>query len=286
MPEGASGDTERPRLIEELDRAIAAKQITLNKALAERDKAKERHSAACHHLAAISQQIKDLETAVHLKARGAYLNGESLDRGMLSLSNELLRFSGWQGRVAISLKDVREVEVATSLLSPLAGVPFLGGIWPGKPRQGYTLLINVNDGTPTGALAVVADLRDAAQWPAEIGVRQQGLEEVARQRAELLAARERAEEEVQAASAALAVAQGELRVVEWEVSELRRLRDRLQAQQRKAEAFRKRLRARLQAQQRKAQAARQRAAERRRLRLLRRETSHEQEAQQPDVEMP
>ncbi len=286
MPEGTDGDTERLHLIQAFDRALAAKQLGLKAALAERDQAKERYAAARRNLAAIGQQLRDLETAVHLKVGAAYLNGESLDRGVLSLGNEALQFSGWQGKVTIPLQDIREVEVANSLLSPLAGVPFLGGIWPGKPRPGYTLLLNVNDGTPSGALAVVADLRNAAQWQEGILARQQGLEDVARQRAELMAAREQAEAEVRAAGAALTTAQANLRAVRWEVAELKRLRDRLQAQQDKVEAFRKRVQARLQAQQHRAEVARRWAGRGHGFGLLRRETSHEQETRQPHAEMP
>ncbi len=260
MSEQPTGDAERLRLIQELERAIAAEQLNFDAVRTERDKAKE-HCAAVHrNVVAIGRQIRDVEAAVHLVARGAYLNGDVLDRGVLTLGNELLRFSGWHGKVAIALKDVRDVGIGTSLLSPRVGVPLLERIWPGRPRPGYTLLVKVNDGTESGAMAVVTDLRDAVKWQEEIRARQQGLEDVARQRADLLATRQQAGVEAQAANTALTVAQAGLRTAQWVVSDLGRLRDGLQAQQRKVDVARRRLRDRLQAQERKADAARQRAA--------------------------
>jgi len=109
-------------------------------------------------------------------------------------------------------------------------------------------------------MAVVTDLRDAVKWQEEIRARQQGLEDIARRRADLLATRQRAGVEAQAANTALTVAQAGLRTAQWVVSDLGRLRDGLQAQQRKVDVARRRLRDRLQAQERKADAARQRAA--------------------------
>jgi len=260
MSEQRAGDAERLCLIQELERAIAAEQLNLDSVRAERDKAKEHCAAVQRNLVAIGRQLRDIEAAEHLGAGGAYLNGESLDRGVLTLGNELLRFSGWHGKVAIALKDVKDVGIGTSLLAPRVGVPLLERIWPGRSRPGYTLLVTVNDGTESGAMAVVTDLRDAVKWQEEIRTRQQGLEDIARQRTDLLAAQQEAEGKAEAAKTALTVAQAGLHTAQWVVADLGRLRDGLQAQQRKVDVACRRLRDRLKAQQRKVDAARQRAA--------------------------
>ena len=118
--------------------------------------------SAVKALDAIEARTKGIATEIHQQAKGAYLNGEVLDRGTLSIGNEALNFSGWHGTISIPLQHIHHIDTGISSLSPYDGVPILGRLFPGQPRKAFTLLltIKVPDAT-VERLVVVADLPDA-----------------------------------------------------------------------------------------------------------------------------
>jgi len=124
--------------------------------------ATRRHRAA-------EQALREGDRMAVRCAKAVYLNGEALDRGVLCLTSHSLRFSGWQGRIVIPVRDILEVRLGTSVLPRHAGIPLVGRIWPGKPRYAESLLLTVRVGSAVGPrVATVADLRNGIQWRDEI----------------------------------------------------------------------------------------------------------------------
>ena len=201
MAQRIGSDAERLTAIQHLERAIQEKLPALNAARTARDSAKQNETARRHDLRAIDQEIGAIGREIHLQSAGVYLNGESLDRGTVSLGNEVVRFSGWQGKAEIPIHTIAGVETGYSLLAPRAGVPVLGTLWPGTPRQNGTLLLTVQESkVHTAQHAVVADLQNAEDWRNQIHRRQHDLDAVHARRDDLAAQREKAAAVLQQAS--------------------------------------------------------------------------------------
>src|SRR5450759_4829550 len=162
-------DADRLQAIQDLERAIQAKQSALRAAQARRDAARQLEAERGKELHAIEARIKGIASEVHQRAKGAYLNGQNIDRGTLSIGNEALRFSAWHGSATVPLESIHEIDIGTSHLPPRAGVPILGRLVPGQPRQATTLLLRVRDANAASdQLVVVADLNDAQEWASQI----------------------------------------------------------------------------------------------------------------------
>jgi len=174
-----------------------------------------------------------------MQTRAVYLNGESLDRGKLTLGNKSLRFSGWQGKIEFPLPTVTDIELGSSALPPRAGIPVLQKVWPGKPRQAQTMIFSVQDASnPEPLIAVVADLPDAHDWRREIRSAQERLEDVIGQRADLDRQRAEAEARVAKTKADLALAQDGVNVVQREIGQLKAQKSKIEAQQREVDRAR------------------------------------------------
>ena len=219
------------------ERSIAANREELHAARAERASAVQLESDCNKTLAILDTEIKRLGGQPHRRGKAAYLDGESLERGTLTLTNDALHFSGWRGKVEIPLQSIQSIALGTSLLAPFAGSPILGSIWPGKPRSGETLLLTVQDGpAATQQLAVMGDLKEAGLWQQEILIQQQQLDQVTALKTQLLGERQQATDALTKARAALRQAQARVTVVEKETTVLRSQMDTLRAQQRVEEA--------------------------------------------------
>lgn len=241
MSSTSAGDAERLQSILELERAIAGKQPALRVARAEQDATKSTETERRQALATVDKSIAALRWEVHQQCTAVYLNGRRLDRGRLDLGNEVVRFSGWRGRIDVPLRDIEEVSLGSSHLPPRSGVPFLSWLTPGQPRSGETLLLIVRTGDGTDrSLAVIADMRDASGWREAIHAGQARLGAVAARRGELEAARTQASAVLADATHALVLAQGRLDVITKEISTLQRQRDRLKSQQRAIDKARER----------------------------------------------
>ena len=240
MTPRVNSDAERIIAVQELERAIAARQPALDEARRQREAARAAERARRKDLAAADGRIARFEAAVHRTSGGAYLNGPSLDRGTLALGHDRLRFSGWHGTAEIALAAVKAFELGVSHLPPRVGIPLVERLWPGEPRRSTTLLLTVQGGGQDGErLAVVADLQDGEGWRSDIQAQQQALADVATERADLAAARQRALDALGDASTALARAEAAVSAVEREIAPLRERKRKLEAEQRAIDAARK-----------------------------------------------
>ena len=109
MTPRVNSDAERIIAVQELERAIAARQPALDEARRQREAARAAERARRKDLAAADGRIARFEAAVHRTSGGAYLNGPSLDRGTLALGHDRLRFSGWHGTAEIGLAAVKAI---------------------------------------------------------------------------------------------------------------------------------------------------------------------------------
>ncbi len=199
--------------IQSLERVIQDKQPALSAAQARRDAARRVEAEQRRRLSAVEGRNQSFAARVYLKAKGVYLNGQSLDRGTLSIGNEALRFSGWRGSVSIPLRDIQKAELGPSFLPPRAGVPVIGRLFPGERRLATTLLLTVRDAqTSADHLVVVGDLPDAKEWAWQISLAEQ---------------REQARAAWQEAEAALREAQRALLSLEDEIRQLRSQQNKL-----------------------------------------------------------
>jgi len=219
------------------ERRIAANRQELHAVRAERAAALQLESDGRKALANLDNEIKRLSGQIYRRSRAVYLDGETLERGTLTLTGDALRFSGWRGHVEIPLRAIQSIALGTSLLPPFVGMPILGNFWPGRPRSGETLLLTVQE-SPTAAqqLAVIGDLKDAALWQQEILIRQQQVDQITALKTQLLSEREEATASLAKAREALRQAQTRMEVIEKEAAALRSQLDTLKAQQRAEEA--------------------------------------------------
>ena len=235
-------DAERLAAIQKLEQAIATKEAARKSALSARDAAKHTESERQNAVRGIENEIRLIGTSIRRNSRAAYLNGQSLDRGTLQLGNELVRFVGWRGSVEIPLTSIEAVDVGTSLLSPRAGVPILGRVWPGTPRSAQSLILTIRqtEQDESRSLAVMSDLLDSEVWQSEILKGQTSLEDVAAQRAKLESRRQTAMTAHMVAENILKQAQAQVDSVDAEIAPLRAQRDKLRAQQREVDVARRR----------------------------------------------
>ncbi len=182
-----------------------------------------------------SARIQNIDSVVHDRARAAYLDGQSVDRGTLSIGNDALHFSGWHGSVSIPLKKILGIYGGTSRLSPRAGVPIVGRLFPGRPRAGDSLLLTVwgtddteRSDTAQRKLVALADLEDGEGLASQIVARQSALNRLQADRVELAG-------ELLEAQSAWREARSELASAQTEVAEVERELDQLRTQQKDAQ---------------------------------------------------
>ena len=239
MPTSLGSDADRLQAIQELERAILQKRPSLDAALAEHDSAKERDKAARLALGEIDRRIKGLETQAHMHSRAIYLNGDSLDRGTLTLGNRTLGFSGWHGKIEFPLATVTDIELGESMLGPRAGYPVLQRIWPGKPRPAQTMLFSVQNASgPEPMISVIAGLPDAHDWRKAIRSAQERLEDVVGQRAALDTQRAEAQARAAKTKAELAEAEAGVKLIQSEIGQFRTEKNRLHRLQQQANQVR------------------------------------------------
>ncbi|MCC7353445.1 MAG: hypothetical protein IT330_06760 [Anaerolineae bacterium] len=229
--------TELLDAILQAERKIAANRQELHAARAERAAALQLESDSSKTLANLDSEIKRLGGQPHRRSRAAYLDGETLERGTLTLTSDAVHFSGWRGKVEIPLRAIQSIALGTSLLPPFAGIPILGNLWPGRPRSGETILLTVRE-SPVAAqqLAVIGDLKEAALWQQEILIQQQQVDQVTALKTQLLSEREEAVAALAKAREAFRQAQSRVELIEKEAAVLRAQMDTLKAQQRAEEA--------------------------------------------------
>lgn len=211
----------RLEVIGKLEHAIARLQIDLQAArhaLETAQSVEERRRAA---LASVDAEIAEIDRQVHRRGSAAYLDGDALDRGAIELTNVCLRYTGWRGRVSIPLRGVVGIELGTSRLPPRAGLPALGRVWPGRPREAGTILLTVrSDEQSEQRLAVIADVADAPAWREAILERRRALDEVVGRRRELFDQREAAAAAHEEAADAVARAMTQVSGLEGEIAQL------------------------------------------------------------------
>jgi hypothetical protein len=166
------------------------------------------------------------------------VNCAKLDRGMLTLGNEHVRFSGWHGQIALTLGELESIEIGESNLAPRDGLPFVSKVWRGAPRHGGSLILSVRRGSGT-ARAVVGDLSDPEGWQQDIGHRQDLLDEVAAQYAGLNTRRSDAVGQLKEATAQVQASLSPYQQLEAEIATLQKQLDTLRAQQRAIDEARK-----------------------------------------------
>lgn len=235
-----SSDADRLRAIQDLGRAISAKQPELSAARARRDAdarlVQERERAVRQ----VDQQIAGLHATRHRTESSVYLNGKALDRGTLRLGNYAVDFSGWRGSVSAPLASIVSVELGSSNLPSRAGIPIIGRFRPGKPRARRTVIATVTGPGGTGArLMVLADLENGSDWATAIADRQARLGDVAAQQSELVARRAEAGGLVAGAAERRNISQADLRAVEQGIAVLRGQKSKLEDQQRQLDAARR-----------------------------------------------
>ncbi len=235
-----SSDADRLQAIQDLGRAIAAKQPDLSAARARRDAdaalVRDRERAVRQ----VDQQIAAIHDTRHRTASSVYLNGAGLNRGTLRLGNYSLEFSGWRGGASTPLASIVGVEQGSSHLPSRTGIPLLSRFWPGKLRSRHTLIATVKSPNGTDSrLMVLADLENGNDWAVAIADRQARLGDVAAQQSELVAQRAEAGRLVAAARERLNTSQGELRAIEQAVAVLRGQKSKLEHQQRQLDAARR-----------------------------------------------
>lgn len=236
-----SGDAERLQAIQNLERAIAAKEPPRREAKARLDADRQAVRDQRTSLKAVDDRLARIATETLRRSSGVYLNGDSLDRGTLILGNEAVRFSGWGGKAVIRLASISQIEIGRSYLPVRAGVPLLSRFWPGPARQAGTLLLRLREGSPfNGELAVIADLDEPNVWRNQIVDQQSRQPEVESRRSEYQRERVRAQAALDQATATMSESQAALDLVEREIGALRDQRDKLQAQQREINAARER----------------------------------------------
>jgi chromosome segregation ATPase len=240
MPTAQTTDASRLQAIQQLEQTIAQRQPNLDTALATLKAAQKTDAEARRGVAALDSRLDHLEKDALLRAKVAFLNGQALDRGKLTLQRESLSYSGWHGKAELPLSAIQALELANSELPPRAGVPCLGRIWPGKPRPGWSLLLQMEAqaGQPSD-LAVIADLRNGALWRDNILAQKEKLAEVAAQRSELAAQRETVAHSATDTGQALATAKAAAAAIQQEIDSLRTELAKLKAEQRHIEKARK-----------------------------------------------
>lgn len=234
-------DAERLQAIHQLEQAIQARQPDLAAARRQHDDARRWERERQAALREVDAQISVIGREVRRRGSAVYLDGHRLDRGILTLGNEALRFVGWHGRLDVPLAAITTVELGTSFLPPRSGLPLLARVWPGQPRPGETLLLTVGSpATTTTHLAVLAHVGQAETWREAIHQAQGRLGDVAAQRAGLEVEQARVAAALAEARARLTERQVALEVIEREVGDLRARQRQLQEQQHQIEAARER----------------------------------------------
>ena len=239
MAQRIGSDAERLTAIQHLERAIQEKLPALNAARTARDSAKQVETARRHDLTAIDQEIGAIGREIHLQSAGVYLNGESLDRGTVSLGNEVMWFSGWQGKAEIPIHTIARSRNWAFSLGSTSRRPCPGeALARHASSERDTTAYRAGSDAHSAQHAVVADLQNVEEWQKQIHRRQHELDAVHLRRDDLAAQREKATAALRQASTTLAAARAELSQVESEIGEFHRQSDRLRAQQRQIDAAR------------------------------------------------
>jgi len=224
--EDSGGNARQTQSIPELEQAIANKRSAIEVALARRDSERRLVLLSETAMQLANQRIAALDTQVHGPSGAVYVNGQALDRGTLTLSNDVLQFRGWRGTADISLRQVEAVTLGESHLSPRDGIPVLSRVWRGQPRAAGTLLLVLkNDNSTPTHQVVVADLSDAAQWCAEIDGKKGHLDQVAARRAACVSERDEMKSAAVAAATAVETAQAAMDRWKEEIGGLSSQRD-------------------------------------------------------------
>ncbi|MSP12108.1 MAG: hypothetical protein EXR62_04020 [Chloroflexi bacterium] len=228
----ASGENYR-QVHFQLERAIAEKQRELQATIAERNAASRFEAKRRSLLEAISSQLAGVDLYPYDAYEGVYLNGKTLDRGLLELDGGIVRFSGWRGMTEISLQDVKAIQLGASRLHRYAGTFLLDQLLPGGGALAESILLIIqgsSDTTPR--LAVIAGLQDAGLLHEKIRQYQLNIETVSAKRSELLFQREGALAIISRTQDAMQRSQSRIAALEAEIGRLRQRQESLQRQHR------------------------------------------------------
>jgi hypothetical protein len=210
------------RRIVQLQESLDVKKRELDRARAALEMAKRTEVQQRHALQAIDEEARAFAKETYRTTSAVYLNGKTQSRGMLSLGNEAIRFSGWRGHFEIPLCAITAVEVGTAPITPRAGIPFLDRYWPGELQQTSTLLLTVQHvGEPAPRVIALADVANALVWPEYIRWQQNRAGTAAASRVELVERRIQAESALAEAGHTRQKLQADLESIRKELTSLR-----------------------------------------------------------------